>query len=1161
MAITVTTLSDSVDAGDGVLSLREALMLANGNAESDNITFAAALAGGTLVLANGELTVTTDGVTIDGDVDGNGTADIVISGNNASRVFRIDDGAATTITAALNGLVVQDGNATGVDLAGYGGGIHVGTADALTLRNVTVSGCSATYGGGGVFGDDNAAITLDNATVSGNTAGYDGGGIYGDFGAAITLTNVTVSGNTAGANGGGIYGFSDNPIRLINSTVTGNSAGANGGGIYNFGVDSLTTLTNSIVAGNAAASTGDDLYGDYFADLVFTGSNIIGSDPENFDTVTGAATAQIDGANQVDLETVFAAVALDPNTNVLSGVLGNNDTPVSTVAIQTGGIAHNSGSDIALPADTRDLDGDGNTAEALPIDARGFARIVGTVDIGAVELQAAPAALVVTTLDDEVFEGGDVLSETRDGAGLSLREALGLANGDPADANTITFAPALAGGTLFLTSGQELAITTDGITIDGDIDHNGTPDITIDADSGAGLSDATSRVFVIDDGTPFESTTITAALNGLIIRDGRSSSSGGGIRIFGGDALILSNSIVVDNRANNGGGIYGRLDSALTLINSTVAGNSAGFVGGGIYLHGAVTVIGSTVSGNSSNLVGGGIAGYRTSIALADSTVSDNDAAWLGGGIFIGSSSEVALSNSTVSGNRSAYGGGIFSGVGTEITMTNATVSGNRASTDGGAIFAADGALRLINATVSGNSAGRDGGGVYHTGGDVITLSNSVVAGNAAAGVGDDLVAGQLPSSLVFAGGNIIGSDPENFTTTIGAPSAPIDGTDQAALATVFAGVAPDPHTSVLSGVLADNGGPVGTIALRPGGVAHNGGDNGALPADTADLDGDGDVIEPLPLDARGLSRSFGARSDIGAFEIQLSQIGDLDGDFHTDVLWRENTGIVALWQMDGVSVFANNFVAAIPDHWDVVDADSDFDGDGRSDILWQDDAGVVVLWTMGGPSILSNTPVAVPIPDHWDIADTGDFTGDGRADVLWRETTGRVVLWEMNGATVVRNTLVAVVPATSQIQDTADFTGDGVNDILWRDDDGSIRIWEMNGASVISDTTIATLPDYWQFAATGDFNGDATYDLLWRDTTGVVVMWEMAGGGIIGNTAIGTVPDDWFVPDTGDYTGDLNHDILWRDEDGTIVLWEMDGPTIVDDTAINTIPTHWHIV
>jgi CSLREA domain-containing protein len=293
----------------------------------------------------------------------------------------------------------------------------------------------------------------------------------------------------------------------------------------------------------------------------------------------------------------------------------------------------------------------------------------------------------------------------------------------------------------------------------------------------------------------------------------------------------------------------------------------------------------------------------------------------------------------------------------------------------------------------------------------------------------------------------------------------------------------------------------------------------------------------------------------------QLDPPNDANGDHTTDVLWRENTGTVALWEMDGVNVLANNGIATLPNHWQILDADSDFDGDGRSDILWQDNAGVVVLWTMDGPDILSNTVVGVAIPDHWLVADTGDFTGDGRGDILWRESSGRVVLWEMNGATIVSNTFVADVPLTSQIEDTADFTGDGMNDVLWRDQDGTVRIWEMDGANVVSDTVVATLPDHWHVEGTGDFNGDVRADILWRDNAGTVVLWEMDGPAIIGNTALGTLPSHWQVADLGDYTGDTNSDILWRDNAGTIVLWEMDGPTILDNSAVNTIPTTWQIV
>src|SRR4051812_4563811 len=83
----VTTAQDVVNAGDGVLSLREAVAQSNGTAELDTIQFAASLEGQTLVLTGGELVLTSDG-TINGDPDSDGLG-VSISGNNTSRILDI----------------------------------------------------------------------------------------------------------------------------------------------------------------------------------------------------------------------------------------------------------------------------------------------------------------------------------------------------------------------------------------------------------------------------------------------------------------------------------------------------------------------------------------------------------------------------------------------------------------------------------------------------------------------------------------------------------------------------------------------------------------------------------------------------------------------------------------------------------------------------------------------------------------------------------------------------------------------------------------------------------------------------------------------------------------------------------------------------------------
>jgi len=282
----VTTLDDTIDPNDGQLSLREALALANGNNSAhDTITFAANLSGGTLSLTNGELEITTGGITINGDINGDGQADITIDAGALSRVFLISDGlyAASTISATLNGLVIQGGNGLGGGVYG-GGGIFVGYADALTLTNSIVSGNSngAEYeGGGGIYGYKGAAITLINSTVSGNYARPGGGGIAGHYG-VITLTNSIVSHNSTGvstdasAGGGGILSIGG-VITLTNSTVSDNSTSDSyvGGGIAGYS-GCVITLTNSAVTGNSAYQ-GGGIFGSKNAAITLTNSTVSGN--------------------------------------------------------------------------------------------------------------------------------------------------------------------------------------------------------------------------------------------------------------------------------------------------------------------------------------------------------------------------------------------------------------------------------------------------------------------------------------------------------------------------------------------------------------------------------------------------------------------------------------------------------------------------------------------------------------------------------------------------------------------------------------------------------------------------------------------------------------------------------------------------------------------
>lgn len=95
------------------------------------------------------------------------------------------------------------------------------------------------------------------------------------------------------------------------------------------------------------------------------------------------------------------------------------------------------------------------------------------------------ADITVTTTSDVV--NGDVATVASLNAnpgpdGISLREAIQATNNDPG-AYTVRFAPAIAGTTIFVGSSGHIfpPLTGGGVTIEGDIDGEGTPDVTLRA--------------------------------------------------------------------------------------------------------------------------------------------------------------------------------------------------------------------------------------------------------------------------------------------------------------------------------------------------------------------------------------------------------------------------------------------------------------------------------------------------------------------------------------------------------------------------------------------------------------------------------------------------------------------------------------------------------
>jgi len=328
--------------------------------------------------------------------------------------------------------------------------------------------------------------------------------------------------------------------------------------------------------------------------------------------------------------------------------------------------------------------------------------------------------------------------------------------------------------------------------------------------------------------------------------------------------------------------------------------------------------------------------------------------------------------------------------------------------------------------------------------------------------------------------------------------------------------------------------------------------------------------------------------------------VNDFNGDGHSDILWQTDSGQLAGWQMNGVQISFADYTklgqsnVGLPGaDWHVVDT-GDFDGDGKSDLLWRTDSGALAIWEMDGTHIkaadftrIGPTSVAAPGAD-WHVLGAADFDGDGKSDLLWRTDSGALAIWEMNGTqikaadyTKAGSANVGIPAPDWHIVGTGDFDGDGKSDLLWRTDSGALAIWEMNGTQVkaadylkIGGSNVGAPGHDWHVIGTGDFDGDGKSDLLWQTDSGALAIWEMNGTQIkaadyikLGQTNVGVPAHDWHFAATGDYNGDGKSDLLWHTDSGALAIWQMDGTQVsaADYTKLGSADVgapgpDWHI-
>ncbi len=591
-SLTVNILGDEND-GDlsfNDISLREAILLANFDANATTITFDTTVfaAPRKTISLNTALNDLSADVTITGP--GANLLTVEAATQSAFSLFRVNVG----VNAFFSGLTVAKG---------FVGIYNFGT---VTITNCTADGND--YGFDNFTGGipANPTMTVTGCTARGNTQT----GIYSD-GTAI-ITNTTATGNN-----NGIF-IPGGTATIANCTVN-----SNGYGIYNPGAGA--TIKNTIATNNVVG----DVSGGASGTFVSGGYNFIG------DGTT--APGFVNGVNGDQVGTSANPI------NALLGPLADNGGPTQTMELLTGSPAIDAGNS-SLPTDQR---GYGRPVDLATANATGG----DGSDIGAYEVNETASSgpnFVVNKTDDHddgtcgiadctLREAINAANANADDSNITFAPAvtgtLQLTEALPELSSNIDLqGPGAAVITVrgegtadpyrILVAGQGRTIIISGLTI-----ANG-----YDANVGAGILNNHALLTVRN-----------------CVITGNSAGNGGG-GLYNNSALTVENCTFSQNTAAFYGGAFYNDgytgDARATLTGCTFAKNTTG-AGGAITNSGGGdgTTPGSamlTVSGctfNQNSVTGSGGAIYSSgsqgaaSMSIVNSTFRGNDASQ-GGGIF-----------------------------------------------------------------------------------------------------------------------------------------------------------------------------------------------------------------------------------------------------------------------------------------------------------------------------------------------------------------------------------------------------------------------------------------------------------------------------------------------------------------------------------------------
>lgn len=463
------------------------------------------------------------------------------------------------------------------------------------------------------------------------------------------------------------------------------------------------------------------------------------------------------------------------------------------------------------------------------------------------------------------------------------------------------------------------------------------------------------------------SPTVGTVLDGFVVRGGYAVSAidgdfGGGLYVVGGSMKVAQCTFIANGAGDQGGGAF-FLDCDEARVHDCVfSGNAthpASVVAGG----GAISFVGdvldvrrSTFFLNLANAatvasagavsamgpLGGSLeASFRDCRFTANAALAGNAS---GGACVISTDGEASFTRCTFhlnqAGSSGPGSGGAISAVSSggtgALVLTACGFTSNTAESYGAAIMA-DLELEVVGSLIAGNSGSAAVQNVSGT-----TLTNCTIAGNSSPDIGPAGVSAlgslQISSGVLFGNTNAIGGGQQAQLLAFAGASVDyscIEGWDGSLGGTGTFDSDPrfaDPDgADDIPGTLDDD------YRLRGGSPCIDAGDNTAVPADSGDLDDDGDTGEKMPLDLDLNPRRL---DDAG-----MPDVGNGTAPF-VDIGAYEFQGATCVADFNADGAVDTRDVIEFLNAWAAGDGSADIDGNGAVDT--RDVIAFLNAWTVG---------------------------------------------------------------------------------------------------------------------------------------------------------------------------------------------------------------------